>query len=431
MMETFLVLGLCFILYEALDFFQGCIHSNTPSPSDQIEAYRRELDEQRQQQQQEQFLAGLTPLLGAQFAAAAAAAAAGSQSTLSSTPTASTASVISDSYEQEQSQSQSQSHSQSHSQSQSQSQQPHSLSTPGLFRPAALGYYDPEDPLHATSSLPRDYYYLQQQQLKNKASSKSLLSKFSATNSDNRIHPEGSAHGVLGAHGSPHTVVTTQPLPAGESAASLGLFDCQPQLLPLLPAAPLFLELKRAIISTQAATTATTRRTSRRRCHIDVNEQAEQEQEQEPAESESESEEEQEQDTEEDDEQETICPQCVEEETQQQQQQQQHQYDEAELPQQVLDQDPLSSHASDCHAGGANSEPNICAASQLPRIHHIAIDDIGIGGIGLTATSGEPNHCLATSSSSSSHADFREIECERLRRKCVSVKRIYSISEKF
>lgn len=26
-METFIVLGLCFILYEALDFFQGCIHS--------------------------------------------------------------------------------------------------------------------------------------------------------------------------------------------------------------------------------------------------------------------------------------------------------------------------------------------------------------------------------------------------------------------
>ncbi|CAD7090789.1 unnamed protein product [Hermetia illucens] len=27
MMETFIVLGLCFILYEALDFFQGCRHS--------------------------------------------------------------------------------------------------------------------------------------------------------------------------------------------------------------------------------------------------------------------------------------------------------------------------------------------------------------------------------------------------------------------
>lgn len=394
-METFLVLGLCFILYEALDFFQGCIHSNTPSPSDQIEAYRRELDEQRQQQQQEQFLAGLTPLLGAQFAAAAAAAAAasGSQSTLTSaTPTASTASVISDSYEQEQSQSQSQSHSQSQSQSQSQ-QQPHSLSTPGLFRPAALGYYDPENPLHATSSLPRDYYYLQQQQLKNKASSRSLLSKFSSTNSDNRIHPEASA------------VITSQPLPAaataGESVANLGLFDCQPQLVPLLPA-PLLVELKRAIISTG---------NGQKELHNQREEH--------------------------DDEllsdNEQICPQCVEEE------QQQHEEEDDNLS--CNSSSSSGSAGSDSHAGGAaNSEPNICIASasvsqlHLPRIHHIAIDDIGIGGEGSNGNNNHLHHhsSLATaSSSSSSHADVREIECERLRRKCVSVKRIYSISEKF
>lgn len=47
MMETFIVLGLCFILYEALDFFQGCIHSATTTTSDQIEFFRRQLDEQQ------------------------------------------------------------------------------------------------------------------------------------------------------------------------------------------------------------------------------------------------------------------------------------------------------------------------------------------------------------------------------------------------
>lgn len=47
MMETFIVLGLCFILYEALDFFQGCIHSATTTTSDQIEFFRRQIDEQQ------------------------------------------------------------------------------------------------------------------------------------------------------------------------------------------------------------------------------------------------------------------------------------------------------------------------------------------------------------------------------------------------
>ncbi|ALC48351.1 CG15465 [Drosophila busckii] len=394
MMETFLVLGLCFILYEALDFFQGCIHSNTPSPSDQIEAYRRELDEQRQQQQQEQFLAGLTPLLGAQFAAAAAAAA-GSQSTLSSTttPTASTASVISDSYES-QSQSQSQSHSQS--QSQSQAQQPHSLSTPGLFRPAALGYYDPEDPLHATSSLPRDYYYLQQQQLKNKASSKSLLSKFSLDNSDNRIHPEAAGpHGVLGVPAA--AVITTQPQLA-EASAHLGLFDCQPQLLPLHATAPLLLELKRAIISND--TSQKQQHQQQQQQQYDVDELS-------------------------NNDNDNDCPQCLD-----------------EAAEEDNDDDDADEDSSSCSSGNsptpnANSEPNICAAVavHLPRIHHIAIDDIGIGGP-LSAVSGGSQNQVSSSlahssSSSTSHADFREIECERLRRKCVSVKRIYSISEKF
>ncbi|XP_017135121.1 uncharacterized protein LOC108151185 isoform X1 [Drosophila miranda] len=402
MMETFLVLGLCFILYEALDFFQGCIHSNTPTPSDQIEAYRRELDEQRQQQQQEQFLAGLTPLLGAQFAAAAAAAAAaassGSQSTLGSTtatPTASTASVISDSYDQD---------THSHSQ-EAQQQQQHSLSTPGLFRPAALGYYDPEDPLHATSSLPRDFYYLQQQQLKNKASAKSLLSKFSSTNSDNRIYPEAGAstgHSLLGG-----AVITHQPLPVvpPTEASSSSLFDCQPPAVAphqLQAPSPLLLELKRAIISHQS------------HAHTVLDE----------------------------DDEELIgsdngCPQCEEEEHHQQQQRQEELYDNEEEEEEDLSYNSNSnsnSRASSTHGTTTavhSSEPNISAL--LPRIHHIAIDDIDIGtATGASASSnGHSDSISGCGLAATSHADFREIECERLRRKCVSVKRIYSISEKF
>ncbi|XP_039496747.1 TPR-containing protein DDB_G0280363 isoform X2 [Drosophila santomea] len=412
MMETFLVLGLCFILYEALDFFQGCIHSNTPSPSDQIEAYRRELDEQRQQQQQEQFLAGLTPLLGAQFAAAAAAAAAaaGSQSTLGSatTPTASTASVISDSYDQE-----SQSQSQSHSQSQSNQNQQHSLSTPGLFRPAALGYYDPEDPLHATNSLPRDYYYLQQQQLKNKVSSRSLLSKFSSTNSDNRIHPEAGAgsghhHSVLGAA----AVITSQPLPAGGEIPS-SLFDQPGQAavvvppVQLQPSSPLFVELKRAIISQNQRTQP---------IKYQPRESIEEPQ----------------------------CPQCEEEQIQylaetldDLAESEEQQYSPAEVDDDDDEEEEQNGEQEDreeqhSYVGGATSEPDICAATrqQLTRIHHIAIDDIATG------QEHHHHHHLsisgqATTLGANSHADFREIECERLRRKCVSVKRIYSISEKF
>ncbi|KAH8409270.1 hypothetical protein KR009_011671 [Drosophila setifemur] len=394
MMETFLVLGLCFILYEALDFFQGCIHSNTPSPSDQIEAYRRELDEQRQQQQQEQFLAGLTPLLGAQFAAAAAAAAAaaGSQSTLGSTttPTASTASVISDSYDQE---SQSQTQSQSQSQSQNQQQQLHSLSTPGLFRPAGLGYYDPEDPLHATSSLPRDYYYLQQQQLKNKVSSRSLLSKFSSTNSEHRIYPEagaGAAHSILGA------VITNQPLPAGEIAPSLYDQPGQPPAggpLTLQPSSALFVELKRAIIS-----------------HSNKNRD--------------DNDNDNDDDDEEDSAEEEQCQQCEEEQTR-------FLGDNAREEEAKDAKDDDGEEVQHKYVGGATSEPDICAAShrrqQLPRIHPIAIyQDY--------QDHPDPHHhhsIAGPTLGANSHADFREIECERLRRKCVSVKRIYSISEKF
>ncbi|KAM7346356.1 uncharacterized protein ACRADG_006323 isoform 2-T6 [Cochliomyia hominivorax] len=195
MMETFLVLGLCFILYEALDFFQGCIHSATPSASDQIDAYRRQLDEQRQKQQEEQFLANLTPLLSAQLAAA------GFNLSTTSTPTASTASVVSDLKVQVQTESEN-----------------YSVSTPALnsggsrgvckergFRPAHRSVFETQHP-HNTSSLPRDYYYLQQQQLKNRNSSRSLLSKFSTSGSDNRIFPESVS--ILG---NPTDVITTQP----------------------------------------------------------------------------------------------------------------------------------------------------------------------------------------------------------------------------
>ncbi|XP_041451775.1 uncharacterized protein LOC111068988 isoform X2 [Drosophila obscura] len=386
MMETFLVLGLCFILYEALDFFQGCIHSNTPTPSDQIEAYRRELDEQRQQQQQEQFLAGLTPLLGAQFAAAAAAAAAassGSQSTLGSTtatPTASTASVISDSYDQD---------THSHSQEASQQQQQHSLSTPGLFRPAALGYYDPEDPLHATSSLPRDFYYLQQQQLKNKASAKSLLSKFSSTNSDNRIYPEAGAstgHSLLGGG-----VITHQPLPVvpPTEASSTSLFDCQPPTgapHQLQAPSPLLLELKRAIISHQS------------HAHTVLDE----------------------------DDEELIssdngCPQCEEEEQQQHQQELYDNEEEDDDDEEEEDDDlsynsnsPPSSKRGPTTTTVHSSEPNISAL--LPRIHHIAIDDIGTATGASASTNGHSDSISGCGLAATSHADFREIECERLRR---------------
>uniref|UniRef100_A0A1I8P284 Uncharacterized protein n=1 Tax=Stomoxys calcitrans TaxID=35570 RepID=A0A1I8P284_STOCA len=228
MMETFLVLGLCFILYEALDFFQGCIHSATPNTSDQIDAYRRQLDEQRQKQQEEQFLANLTPLLSAQLAAA------GFNFSTATSPTASTASVISDLKAQVQREIEN-----------------HSVSTPALhagdensvgvgFRPANIGVYENQE-LHATSSLPRDYYYVQQQQLKNKNSSKSLLSKFSS-GSDNRIFPESAS--ILG---NPAGVITTQPLLQQQRNS----FDCPTPIItqqPPVTGCILAQDLKRALL---------------------------------------------------------------------------------------------------------------------------------------------------------------------------------------
>uniref|UniRef100_A0A1I8M3E1 Uncharacterized protein n=1 Tax=Musca domestica TaxID=7370 RepID=A0A1I8M3E1_MUSDO len=250
MMETFLVLGLCFILYEALDFFQGCIHSATPNTSDQIDAYRRQLDEQRQKQQEEQFLANLTPLLSAQLAAA------GFNLSTLTTPTASTASVISDLKAQVV------------QRDSEQQQQQYSVSTPALhsgvvglsgvggiglgddgagFRPANLSVYETQE-LHATSSLPRDYYYLQQQQLKNKNSSKSLLSKFSS-GSDNRIFPESAS--ILG---NPAGVITTQPLlqQQQQTQQQRNSFDCPTPIITQQPPPAtgciLAQDLKRALL---------------------------------------------------------------------------------------------------------------------------------------------------------------------------------------
>ncbi|KAL9873682.1 suppressor protein SRP40 isoform X1 [Glossina fuscipes] len=334
MMETFLVLGLCFILYEALDFFQGCIHSATPSASDQIDAYRRQLDEQRQKQQEEQFLANLTPLLSAQLAAA------GFTFSTSTNSTVSTASVISDLKLQI---------------AQRVEGESHSVSTPalngagGTFRPVYNSIYETQL-LQGSSSLPRDYYYLQQQQLKNKTSSKSILSRFSS-NSDNRIYPENSALPSLSTG-----VITTQPT----------LQNCRPTLdteTPIITVPPtssvLAVELKRAIISNN----------NNNSCSKDSKSST-------------------------------------------------HHKSNQSLNSQIHDSSTSSEEDEDADTSDSDSST--------------------AGSASLNSGAFSSDHDLADertfplgSCSSSSHTDFREIECERMRRQCVSVKRIYSISEKF
>ncbi|XP_065363704.1 uncharacterized protein LOC135956992 [Calliphora vicina] len=330
MMETFLVLGLCFILYEALDFFQGCIHSTTPSASDQIDAYRRHLDEQRQKQQEEQFLANLTPLLSAQLAAA------GFNLSTATTPTASTASVISDLKAQVQTESEN-----------------YSVSTPALnsggssgasaesgFRPANRSVYEAQQ-LQNTSSLPRDYYYLQQQQLKNKNSSKSLLSKFSTSGSDNRIFPE--APNILG---NPAGVITTQP----QLQHQRNSFDLPTPIIPEPPANSVAHDLKSALLKN----------------HNNNN-------------------------------------------------------DDPKILSRHNSQTTLSSH--DVSSSSEEEDDSEASSTQgeasLDSCPYNSDHDIN------------EDRTFTVGSCSSSHADFREIECERLRRQCVSVKRIYSISEKF
>lgn len=345
MMETFLVLGLCFILYEALDFFQGCIHSATPSASDQIDAYRRQLDEQRQKQQEEQFLANLTPLLSAQLAAA------GFNLSTTTTPTASTASVISDLKAQVQRESEN-----------------YSISTPALnsgsahtggntgegggadsgsnsgevgFRPANRSVYETQQ-LHATSSLPRDYYFLQQQQLINKNSSKSLLSKFSSSGSDNRIFPEASC--ILG---NPAGVITTQPLYQNQRNS----FDSPTPIITQPPVSSILAhDLKRALLKN----------------HNNNN-------------------------------------------------------DDPKILSRHNSQTSLSSQNSS--VGDEEDDDSEASSTQgeasLDSGPYNSDHDIN------------EDRTFTVGSCSSSHADFREIECERMRRQCVSVKRIYSISEKF
>lgn len=333
-METFLVLGLCFILYEALDFFQGCIHSATPSASDQIEAYKRQLDEQRQKQQEQEFLANLTPLLSAQLAAA------GFNLSTETTPTASTASVISDLKAQVQRESEN-----------------YSISTPALhsgggvgdsgggdsgFRPANRSVFETQE-LHATSSLPRDYYYLQQQQLKNKNSSKSLLSKFSSGSSDNRIFPETAS--ILG---NPAGVITTQPLLQQQRNS----FDCPTPIIteqPPVVGCILAQDLKRALLQNN------------------------------------------------------------------------NNNDDPKILSRNNSQTSLYSHNASSTEDEDSESSSTQGEASLRSCPYNSEHDDDIN----------EDRTFTVGSCSSSHADFREIECERLRRQCVSVKRIYSISEKF
>ena len=324
-METFIVLGLCFILYEALDFFQGCMHSAPTNPAiDQIDAYQRQLNEQKQQQQQEQFLANITPLLDSLTLSS-------SQSSLqTTTPTASTASVISDLRATQFPQSQ---------------HQDYSASTPALngntvdagFRLANSSVYESQE-LFATSSLPRDYYHIQKQQLRNKISSKSILSKLGSS-TDNRIYPEGL--NPLGVP--PSAIITQQPLlcspvcigreaytiPSSLNSSKLTVDNCN--------------SVENKVISTSVP---------------------------------------------------------------------------------VVNQ-KTNKHSLESEEDYSSLEEDSCSSSS-------ASGDLRSRTYDSDHNEEEcDDEKLNIQSCSSSHSDFREIECERLRRKCVSVKRIYSISEKF
>ncbi|XP_017474232.1 PREDICTED: uncharacterized protein LOC108364878 [Rhagoletis zephyria] len=421
MMETFIVLGLCFILYEALDFFQGCMHSTSPNSTDQIEAYRRQLDEQRQQQQQEQFIANLTPLLGAQLLAAT--------SNISLSPSESSASIISEQLRAQQQREQLEQLRSSSSVRSERSNSDNSASTPALhssglgstfgsaagsgslsaasasvgsvgssggaaFRPAYRSVYESQE-LYATSSLPRDYYFLQQQQQKNKHSARSLFSKFGASNSDNRIFPETAS--VLGV---PAGVITQQPV------ASVNHFDCLPPTA--TPASPLAVDLKRAILSknnynsknknNKNATNNEKKRTGGVES-VQVHGLA------------------------------VIASpsrdppnpaRAIEREKPRN-----RIASAANVTASALRRHESDASSSDCESdsSGESSDSSASASAGSASLASCGEDsDPGLG---------EEREFGLSNSGSSSHADFREIECERLRRKCVSVKRIYSISEKF
>lgn len=365
MMETFLVLGLCFILYEALDFFQGCIHSATPNTSDQIDAYRRHLDEQRQKQQEEQFLANLTPLLSAQLAAA------GFTFSPASTPTASTASVISDLKAQVQRET---------------AAEGHSVSTPALnagaavggnsavtngFRPAHRSIYEAQE-LHGTSSLPRDYYYLQQQQLKNKNSSKSILSKFSSS-SDNRIFPE--AANLLG---NPAGVITTQPsLTQQRNSFDTEETPTSPEIISTQPALNCILaqDLKRALLKNNNNNDDDPKLLSRNTSENCINKAKS---------------------------------------------------TTAQLNSLTSGAGTSTDEDEDDEASSSTQGEASLNSCSYNTDHDNDEDDDDEEDDYINE-----DRTFTVGSCSSSHADFREIECERLRRQCVSVKRIYSISEKF
>ncbi|XP_055840746.1 uncharacterized protein LOC129908341 [Episyrphus balteatus] len=243
MMETFIVLGLCFILYEALDFFQGCMHSTQPATSDRIESYRRQITEEKiraLQPTSPTSSLSASPIIGDSVG--------GSSLTVCNNIDISIKSPksrhfgrfpessidqryeISNNYHQRQQQQKLLPNHQNHSILSSsaslphQQQQGHTITNPTVLPPSSNNTTN-------FSSLPRDYYYLQQQKHKNTTK---FLTKFSSSLSDNRIFPElGSV--LVGA--SPGVVGTTAP------AAT---FDIVP---PTAAAAPLVLDLKRAIFS--------------------------------------------------------------------------------------------------------------------------------------------------------------------------------------
>lgn len=237
MMETFIVLGLCFILYEALDFFQGCMHSTQPATSDRIESYRRQITEEKiraLQPTSPTSSLSASPIIGS---IGGNSSGGGDNVDISLKSPNSTRyarfpeSGIDQRYEINNF------HQQRH-QLQPQDQQPrrqnhHSVLSSSASLPHQHQHQAPNPAVAAVllpasnnttnfSSLPRDYYYLQQQKHKNTSK---FLTKFSSSLSDNRIFPELGS--VLG---------------GGPTAT----FDIVP---PTAAAAPLVLDLKRAIFT--------------------------------------------------------------------------------------------------------------------------------------------------------------------------------------
>lgn len=248
MMETFIVLGLCFILYEALDFFQGCMHSSQPATSDRIESYRRQITEEKiraLQPTSPTSSLSASPIIGSVGGSGSTITVADNVDiSLKSPKSARYARFpesvidqhykITNNYHQIQHQPQSQQHHKHSSASLPQQQGSHTTTatTTAAATTAAILLSSSNNSTTNFSSLPRDYYYLQQQRHKNSAK---FLTKFSSSLSDNRIFPELGS--VVGGGGGGGASSTTTP------AAT---FDIIP---PTAAAAPLVLDLKRAIFS--------------------------------------------------------------------------------------------------------------------------------------------------------------------------------------